>query len=305
VQFTSTQLDDVLKSLMALDLDNGTISAINYNSVAPIEQRLRALRMPTGSGAEANAFYNALRGARIDVTAPTGSISGRLLSVERRPRVRGDMEDEVDTLTVVSDAGLRRRAQGGGSADGSDGIVPAPPVVGQAARAASMTAAASAQDLGDLFEYRVDAPITIRKDQSVVQQHRLEPASARAVDHQHHRIDAGWWNVLGGRCPCLRRRGPHRLVEAWRAAARLLRHRPGRARRPQPWKRQRALRASRRPRRRGDLATRGSRTVGEDRLVSLRARIDSLAAERDSLQAAVAALLQRVEFDVAGTGQSR
>jgi hypothetical protein len=38
----------------------------------------------------------------------------------------------------------------------------------------------------------------------------------------------------------------------------------------------------------------------EDRLVSLRARIDATAAERDGLQAAVAQLLQRVEFDLAG-----
>ena len=48
IQFTSGQLNDVLKSLTALDLDNGQISAINYNSVAPIDQRLRALRVPLG-----------------------------------------------------------------------------------------------------------------------------------------------------------------------------------------------------------------------------------------------------------------
>src|SRR5687767_10660759 len=60
IQFTSGQLNDVLKSLTALDLDNGQISAINYNSVAPIEQRLRALRVPLGSRADALQFYNPL-----------------------------------------------------------------------------------------------------------------------------------------------------------------------------------------------------------------------------------------------------
>src|SRR5262249_39204114 len=42
-----------------------------------------------------------------------GAISGRLLSVERRTRVRGASEDEVDTLTVVSDAGVVRTIEMG------------------------------------------------------------------------------------------------------------------------------------------------------------------------------------------------
>ena len=44
IQFTSGQLDDALKSLTALDLDRGAVSAISYNSVAPIDQQLAALR---------------------------------------------------------------------------------------------------------------------------------------------------------------------------------------------------------------------------------------------------------------------
>lgn len=108
IQFTSGQLNDVLKSLTALDLDNGQISAINYNSVAPIDQRLRALRVPLDSRADALQFYNALRGARIEVRAPSGPIEGRLLGVERKERrIDGRVED-VDTLTVVSASGAVR-----------------------------------------------------------------------------------------------------------------------------------------------------------------------------------------------------
>ena len=108
IQFTSGQLNDVLKSLTALDLDNGQISAINYNSVAPVDQRLRALRVPLGSRADGLQFYNALRGARIDVRAPSGVIEGRLLGVERKSRTIGGRTEDVDILTVVSQSGAVR-----------------------------------------------------------------------------------------------------------------------------------------------------------------------------------------------------
>jgi hypothetical protein len=108
IQFTSGQLNDVLKSLTALDLDNGQISAINYNSVAPLDQRLRALRMPLGSRADALQFYNALRGARVDVRSPAGPIDGRLLGVERKTRTVDGRAEEVDTLTVVAASGAVR-----------------------------------------------------------------------------------------------------------------------------------------------------------------------------------------------------
>ena len=50
IQFTTAQLNDVLQSLTALDLDGGAIGNISYNSVAPLEQRLAALRPSAGRG---------------------------------------------------------------------------------------------------------------------------------------------------------------------------------------------------------------------------------------------------------------
>jgi len=67
IQFTSGQLNDALKSLAALDLDRGSVSAISYNSVAPIEQQLATLRLPLGENPEALSFYAALRGTRVEL----------------------------------------------------------------------------------------------------------------------------------------------------------------------------------------------------------------------------------------------
>ncbi len=109
IQFTSGQLNDALKSLTALDLDRGVISAISYNSVAPIEQQLAALRLPLGTNPSALGLYEALRGTRVEVRSKTGTMVGRILSVERHDRTAESGSSEpVDVLTVVADDGAVR-----------------------------------------------------------------------------------------------------------------------------------------------------------------------------------------------------
>jgi hypothetical protein len=108
IQFTSRQLDDVLKSLTAIDLDHGRIASISYNSVAPVSQRLEALRLPLGPNPDMLRFYTAMRGARVEVRTGASTVEGRLLNVERRTRTHDGSSEPVDVLTVVSDAGAVR-----------------------------------------------------------------------------------------------------------------------------------------------------------------------------------------------------
>ena len=48
IDFTTAQLNDVLKSLTVLDLGKGRITGVSYNSTAPLERRLESLRLPVG-----------------------------------------------------------------------------------------------------------------------------------------------------------------------------------------------------------------------------------------------------------------
>ena len=106
IDFTSGQLNDVLKSLTTLDLGGGRIAAINYNSEAPLSQQLAALGLPLGAVDSAGAFFGALRGARLEARTPAGLVSGRLLAVEKRQRMSGDRgTEETDVLSIVSEAG--------------------------------------------------------------------------------------------------------------------------------------------------------------------------------------------------------
>jgi len=105
VDFTSGQLDDVLKSLTALDLDGGRVSGVSYNSDAGLDRRLAGLRLPVGQQATRAQFLAALRGARLEVRDGASRIVGRLLSVEPHQQRRGDAVVSVDMLSIVTDAG--------------------------------------------------------------------------------------------------------------------------------------------------------------------------------------------------------
>src|SRR5512139_1195368 len=106
IDFTSGQLNDVLKSLTTLDLGNGRITGISYNSEAPLSQQLSALGLPLGELTAVSEFFGALRGARLEARTPGGMVTGRLLAVEKRTRTRGDRESqEIDELSIVTDSG--------------------------------------------------------------------------------------------------------------------------------------------------------------------------------------------------------
>jgi len=65
IDFTTAQLNDVLKSLT--DLGDGRISGVRYNSIAPLEERLKTLRLPFGEQVTRTDFLTAMRGSRVEV----------------------------------------------------------------------------------------------------------------------------------------------------------------------------------------------------------------------------------------------
>src|SRR5246127_2929485 len=79
IDFTSAQLNDVLKSLTVLDLSGGRITGGDYNSEAPLARRVATLRLALGERPTVMEFLGALRGARIEVRAGSGApLTGRL-----------------------------------------------------------------------------------------------------------------------------------------------------------------------------------------------------------------------------------
>ena len=111
VSFTSGQLNDVLKTLTILDLSGGRVTGVSYGSAAPVDRQLGQLRIPVSEKPSTAEFLGAMRGARIEVHSGTSSITGRLLSVERKTRIAGGTTLEVDYLSLITDAGELRTAE--------------------------------------------------------------------------------------------------------------------------------------------------------------------------------------------------
>jgi hypothetical protein len=106
VDFTTAQLNDVLKSLTVLDLGKGRITGVSYNSNAPLAKRLGSLHLPVGDNPTTAQFLDALRGARLEVKSGSETATGRLLSIdEREIPIKGDQKITVDQISIVSDSG--------------------------------------------------------------------------------------------------------------------------------------------------------------------------------------------------------
>ncbi len=106
IDFTTGQLNDVLKSLTVVDLGDGRISGVRYNSIAPLGERLKALRLPFGEQISRTDFLTALRGARVEVRGKGETAVGRLLSVEQEDRTTDSGTTyHVTDFSVLTDSG--------------------------------------------------------------------------------------------------------------------------------------------------------------------------------------------------------
>jgi hypothetical protein len=111
IDLTSAQLNDVLQSLTAIDLNGGRITGASYNSTTPLSQQLGALPLSLGEDPTQQDLYNSLRGTRVEVTGSGATFTGRILSLEERSVPGASDESKLMPtrryLTVISDAGAR------------------------------------------------------------------------------------------------------------------------------------------------------------------------------------------------------
>src|SRR5438270_306198 len=106
IDFTTGQLNDVLKSLTLVDLGDGKISDIRYNSIAPLDERLRALRLPFGEQITRAEFLSARRGSRVEAAGKGESATGRVLSVEQEDGTNDSGGTyQVAKFSIVSGSG--------------------------------------------------------------------------------------------------------------------------------------------------------------------------------------------------------
>jgi hypothetical protein len=113
LSFKQSQVDDVLKSMVVLDLGKGRVGAVSYNSSAPPAARMADIPFsisPSTSGASGGlaGVLSQLQGARVSVTTASGrTANGSVLTVEER-RTQPEPEKPVVTtyaLVIASEGG--------------------------------------------------------------------------------------------------------------------------------------------------------------------------------------------------------
>jgi len=90
LSFKQSQVDDVLKSMIVLDLGKGRIGAVSYNSSAPSSARMADIPFSIASGTDSDnsgglaGVLSQLQGAHVVVATATRTAAGSILTVEER-----------------------------------------------------------------------------------------------------------------------------------------------------------------------------------------------------------------------------
>jgi hypothetical protein len=113
LSFKQSQVDDVLKSMIVLDLGKGRIGAVSYNSSAPPSARMAEIPFAISSATDGNnngglaGVLGQLQGARVVVTAANRTAAGSILTVEEQhSQIDADKPPVVThRLVIASDTG--------------------------------------------------------------------------------------------------------------------------------------------------------------------------------------------------------
>lgn len=109
LSFKQSQVDDVLKSMVVLDLGHGRIGAVSYNSSAPPSAKMSEIpfgvNSDTSQGGGLAGVLKQLQGARVLVTSTKGTATGSILTVEKKKVVVEKTETESYALVIASETG--------------------------------------------------------------------------------------------------------------------------------------------------------------------------------------------------------
>jgi hypothetical protein len=108
LRFKTSQINDILKSLVLQDQDGGRVGVITYPSQDPLAKTLKSFQVDITKNPSLADLLNQLRGARVTVAAQAERLNGTILGVESRPKSieRGEPV-QVAVLNILTGATIR------------------------------------------------------------------------------------------------------------------------------------------------------------------------------------------------------
>jgi hypothetical protein len=108
LRFKTSQINDILKSIVLQDQDGGRVGAITYASQDPLAKTLRSFQVNITQNPSLADLLNQLRGARVSIQVHAEKLSGTILGVEVR-RIPADKGEPiaVPVLNLLAGATIR------------------------------------------------------------------------------------------------------------------------------------------------------------------------------------------------------
>ena len=92
LSFPTQDINDLIKSMVLRDLDGGHISAVSYDSNAPVEKTLQSFAVNLSANPTFGQVLNLARGEKVEVVlqqsnaAQAGTMTGSIMGVEKSKR---------------------------------------------------------------------------------------------------------------------------------------------------------------------------------------------------------------------------
>jgi hypothetical protein len=108
LRFKTSQINDILKSIMLQDQDGGRIGTITYPSQDPLSKTLKSFQVDITQNPTLADLLNQLRGARVSVQAGGEALAGTVMGVEMRARpAPAGQPVSTPVLNLLSGATIR------------------------------------------------------------------------------------------------------------------------------------------------------------------------------------------------------
>lgn len=107
LRFATDQVNDILKSMVVLDLGGGSVGSVRYGSQEPLERRLASFAIDVSESASIEDLLGQMRGATVRLTTPEGQVEGTVVGVEARTEQVEKVTIRRPFVNLLTSKGLR------------------------------------------------------------------------------------------------------------------------------------------------------------------------------------------------------
>jgi hypothetical protein len=100
LRFKTSQINDILKSLVLQDLDGGTVGTVVYPSQDPLAKTLRSFQVDLSNNPSLAELLIQMRGSQVKVAIQAEQLHGAILGLEKKPRMVSDKGQVVEVWVL-------------------------------------------------------------------------------------------------------------------------------------------------------------------------------------------------------------